>query len=280
MGFNQCLTCPSSRPALSSGQCLPVCSRSQFLDSISSCKSCDASCTSCSGAGPGACLACGTNQVLKAGTCVSSACTNGSVVPGLGACLSDLVTSSNSTLPSYTPPPSAPRSRGMPWWQILLMSLGSIFLVVLLAVGWRRYARKWARAKTHAWRHRFDKRFGLNPQPGIVDEEIEDRRLERVRRLEEAIQVKSPRGFDRAPSPVLLVSSGDRYRDSFSKPARSPTMMDSPRTKRSENLLRFSTTTGTSSYGAPETLQPMPLNAANRSQPAMYQRERQNLSIL
>ena len=191
---------------------------------------------------------------------------------GLGVCLSDLVTGSNSTLSSYTLPASASRGRALPWWQILLITLGVVSIVVLLVVGWHRYAKKWARAKTHAWRHRFDKRSVVNPQPTIVNEEREDRRLERVRQLEEARHVTPPREFDRVPSPVSPI---DRY--SLSKPPRRLYTMDA---LRSGNLLRFSTTSGSSSLDDPESLHPMPMDAASRSQPAMYQRDKQNLSIL
>ena len=105
-------------------------------------------------------------------------------------------------------PASASQGRALSGWQILLITLGVVSIVVLLVLGWHRYAKKWARAKTHAWRHRFDKRSVVNPQPPIVDEEIVDRRLERVQQLEEARRVTSPREFDRVPSPVSPI---DRY---------------------------------------------------------------------
>ncbi|KAJ7889227.1 TNFR/NGFR cysteine-rich region family protein [Mycena leptocephala] len=153
--FNQCTSCPSSRPVLTNGRCLPTCSKTQFFDPTSStCLPCDSSCSSCSGSGPSQCLACSSaDQVLRAGTCVAAACQQStSVVPGLGACLSELVDVPSTTAPGVPPLPSvtglnAPTTistprRGLAWWEILLMALGCAFIFLVIVWLWRRRARK------------------------------------------------------------------------------------------------------------------------------------------
>ncbi|KAJ7245392.1 insulin-like growth factor binding protein [Mycena haematopus] len=155
--FTQCASCPASRPVLTNGRCLPTCSKTQFFDPTSeTCIACDASCSSCSGAGPSQCLACSSSdQVLRAGTCVAAACQQSTiVVPGLGACLSELVfvPSSSSSDPNAAPIPSAtginaptvlsaPR-RALAWWEILLMALGCAFIFLAIVWLWRHRARK------------------------------------------------------------------------------------------------------------------------------------------
>ncbi|PAV23032.1 growth factor receptor domain-containing [Pyrrhoderma noxium] len=155
--FNHCPTCPSSRPVLSNGRCLPVCSKAEFFDSASgSCKSCDSSCASCSGDGGANCLSCANdNNILRSGRCVSTACESGtSVVNGLGICLSDLVAipqtssptgTSSGILPSITgidSPIVEDRGQRLEWWQIFLMALGCAFVILVLLLCWRRQARK------------------------------------------------------------------------------------------------------------------------------------------
>ncbi|KAF7338781.1 Growth factor receptor domain-containing protein [Mycena sanguinolenta] len=154
--FNQCTSCPASRPVLTNGRCLPTCSKTQFFDpTSSSCIACDPSCSSCSGAGPSQCLACSaSDQVLRAGTCVPAACQQStSVVPGLGACLSELVFVPSSSDPNAAPLPSATgintpttttvaARRPLAWWEILLMALGCAFIFLVIVWLWRRRARK------------------------------------------------------------------------------------------------------------------------------------------
>ncbi|THV05670.1 hypothetical protein K435DRAFT_744555 [Dendrothele bispora CBS 962.96] len=158
--FNQCSSCPSSRPVLSNdGRCLPTCSKSQFFDKTSSsCQSCHESCDTCFGSGKDECLSCSNGEVVKSGSCVQASCTNNStVVQGLGVCLSELVqvpqpsgTSSNvPALPSLTglsspttePPASSGKLR-LEWWEILLMALGCAFIFLVIVLCWRRRARR------------------------------------------------------------------------------------------------------------------------------------------
>ncbi|KAF9484961.1 growth factor receptor domain-containing protein [Pholiota conissans] len=160
--FNQCASCPEGLPVLSSGRCLPTCTKNQFYDPTSkSCQACDSSCSSCSGAGPNSCLACASStSVLRSGACVSANCGSASnVIPGLGVCLSELVQTVATTpgataspLPSITgisDPTVVVGKRGLEWWEILLMALGCAF--IFIAVLWlcRRRARK-QRAKRTA----------------------------------------------------------------------------------------------------------------------------------
>ena len=173
--FNQCSACPSKRPVLASGRCLPTCGQSEFFDLTSSaCQDCDSSCSSCSGSGPNHCLACSSStQVLLAGSCVPANCTGSSdVIPNLGVCLSDLVqipststtitttiTSSSSAFSfssslSVSSPSSTSESQGLqgpqghtinhnvPWWLILCIVLGCVFILIFILLLWRRCARK------------------------------------------------------------------------------------------------------------------------------------------
>jgi hypothetical protein len=212
--FNQCSSCPSQLPVLTNGRCLPTCSKGQFFDTTSSsCQPCDGSCSSCSGSGATNCLACSqSSQVLKGGSCVAANC-NGtsSVVPGLGVCLSTLVsvpatgTGNSPPLPSISglsSPTAQPIRRGLAWWEILLMTLGCAFIFMVILMFWRRRARK-QRAKQTAqfasakaldrkdnWRWklvRFGERlFGHSPSKLAENGESEEIRLLKLRNAEEA----------------------------------------------------------------------------------------------
>ena len=206
--FNQCSSCNPNRPVLTSGRCLPTCSKAQFFDrTSSSCQTCDASCLSCSASGPGNCLSCSNpNQVLRRGSCVTATCTSSSsVVPGLGVCLSDLVQVPSTTNPGQPLPsitgltnPIAVARRPLAWWEILLMALGCAFIFFCVLACWRRRARK-KRAKRTAqfaiakslqpprtWRGRLarfgERLFGYGP----ADAESEEIKLMKLRNAEEA----------------------------------------------------------------------------------------------
>lgn len=135
---------------LSSGRCLPTCSKNQFFDaSSSSCQSCDNSCASCSGSGSSNCLSCSDgNSVLRGGSCVTASCSaDTNVVAGLGACFSDLVAipdsaSKNTTITGLDSPAVDDKGTKLEWWQILLMALGCAFVVLCLLLCWRRRAKK------------------------------------------------------------------------------------------------------------------------------------------
>lgn len=162
--FNQCSSCPSGRPVLTNGRCLPTCAQNQFFDkTTSTCQTCDSSCSSCIGAGPSSCLACGdsNNKVLRGGSCVDASCKSStSVVPGMGVCLSELVvvpepsgTANVPPLPSITgintpAPPAKSNPNRLQWWQILLMALGCAFIFTIFLLCWRRRARKQRANKT------------------------------------------------------------------------------------------------------------------------------------
>ncbi|KAG5639183.1 hypothetical protein H0H81_006087 [Sphagnurus paluster] len=193
--FNQCSSCPSDRPVLSNGRCLPTCSRSQYFDpATSSCQTCDSSCSSCSGPGPSNCLACSSaSQVLRVGSCVSANCQGSSnVIPGLGVCLSELVQTATPSgtgapaLPSITglTNPTSTSTRPLAWWEILLMALGCVFIVGLFLLCWRHRARRQRAQRTAlfvsakrldrnlTWRGRLvrlgERFFGHHPQRGQV----------------------------------------------------------------------------------------------------------------
>ena len=211
--FNQCSSCPPNLPVLSNGRCLPTCSKTQFFDTESgSCQSCDSSCSSCSAAGPSNCLACSSStSVLRGGTCVAANCNeNGttttataSVVPGLGVCLSDLVSVSGSSasvpLPTITginSPATINTGRRLAWWEILLMTLGCvlIFLCVLALFRKRMRAKRAKRTAEFAatknidargvgWRAKFSSLFSRGAR--IPKEDKVALRVERLRNREE-----------------------------------------------------------------------------------------------
>ena len=215
--FNQCSSCPPDRPVLTSGRCLPTCSKSQYFDKTSSsCQPCDSSCSSCSGAGPSNCLACSSNtQTLRGGSCAPTTCSGSStVVPGLGICLSELVdvpspsgTSSEPPLPSISgldQPANVTKNstRPLAWWEILLMALGCAFIFVVILMLWRRHARK-KRAQATAvfasakrldrpagWRWRLirfgEKLFGHKRSRLVPAYENDQMRMEKLRTLEDA----------------------------------------------------------------------------------------------
>ena len=215
--FNQCSSCPSDRPVLTNGRCLPTCSKSQFFDKTSSsCQSCDASCSSCSGAGPSNCLACSNSkEVLRGGSCVPSSCSSSSsIVPGLGICLSDLVvvptpSGTAAPLPTVsgidTPTTEQTTSvvrRPLEWWQILLMALGCAFIFIAVLMCWRRRARKRRAAATAnfaaakrlshsgSWRLRLarfgERLFGHRKGQRWMLPDDRDIRLQKLRAAEEA----------------------------------------------------------------------------------------------
>ncbi|KAG2087851.1 growth factor receptor domain-containing protein [Suillus cothurnatus] len=166
------------------------------------------------------------------GTCTSANCTSGtSVVPSLGACLSELVlvspsgTSSGAVPSGLSTPATITTTQRLQWWEILLMALGCAFIFVAFLYCWRRRARK-QRAKATAafasakalhkqnWRWRLarfgERLFGHNRSPRPESEEIA---LWKLRHAEEArhhnemeklmiAQGYSRSGSSRSPSPL------------------------------------------------------------------------------
>ncbi|KAF8602810.1 hypothetical protein BDV93DRAFT_545182, partial [Ceratobasidium sp. AG-I] len=141
----QCTTCPPSRPLKSpTGTCLPAssCGAQSFFDTASSaCVKCDASCSSCLGAGLGLCSACSEGSLLRSGKCVPSTC-EGGTVGGLGICLQDLVTLA----------PTPPKPSGLSTLQIALIASSAVLLLLLIVLPlWRRRARMRRASQTAAF---------------------------------------------------------------------------------------------------------------------------------
>ncbi|EGN96298.1 hypothetical protein SERLA73DRAFT_94428 [Serpula lacrymans var. lacrymans S7.3] len=283
--FSQCTSCNKALPVLTNGRCLPTCSQSQFFDTTSStCQSCDQSCSSCSGSGPSNCLACSSSsQVLRGGSCTSANCSSGSsVVPGLGACLSELVLipqasgTSASALPSITglsTPISTTTKQTLQWWEILLMALGCAFIFLVFMMCWRRRARKQRAKETAAfasnlnrkrsWRWRLarfgERLFGHSPSRLPEGEDI---KLAKLRAAEEARHHQemekligayeySRAGSSRAPSPLPPLED-HKHRNSY----------DYPYTNGSHRLSGgslYSQVTGVPRHG-PEPRQPVKTN--------------------
>ncbi|GAA5925854.1 hypothetical protein JCM1841_006338 [Sporobolomyces salmonicolor] len=148
--FDTCLTCPSSRPVLSStGTCLSTCSRTEYYDTAKGdCVACDSECETCSGAGGSSCLSCSGDSRLRDGSCVSTADDDGdgcSVIEGFGVCLEDLVTvEARSEADGKT----TPARLALPWWTILLIVLGALALLVIGFLIFRRKEQKRRRLHT------------------------------------------------------------------------------------------------------------------------------------
>ena len=170
-GFDKCTSCASARPVLSSnGRCLMTCAKNQYHDSSSSgsgaCQSCDASCSTCVSSGSSSCLTCPSGKVLRQGECVDALCTGGNAVGIVdsfgGICLSNLVSVApglpftpivsstgqkskpTATAPGSTPTSSGPTksgTRGFAWWQLLLVSMGTVAVVALCLLLWRQRAK-------------------------------------------------------------------------------------------------------------------------------------------
>ncbi|QRV86896.1 proprotein convertase subtilisin/kexin type 5 [Ceratobasidium sp. AG-Ba] len=139
-GNTQCASCPPNRPVKTQdGRCLPAssCGAQAYFDTgAGTCKACDAGCENCVGAGSGMCSACAEGKVLSGGKCVDVVCEGGMV---FGVCLSSLVVA----LPTSSKPTTASPL------QIALASTGSLSLLVLGLLVWRRRARN-RRAKETA----------------------------------------------------------------------------------------------------------------------------------
>ena len=284
--FNQCTSCNKNLPVPTNGRCLATCSQNQYFDVTSStCQSCDGSCASCSGSGPNNCLACSSSsQVLRGGTCAAANCSSGTnVVPGLGACLAELVlvpsSSGSSPLPSIPgiSTPTSKTTQPLAWWEILLMALGCAFIFVAFLYCWRRRARKQRAKETAAfasakalnhksnWRlrlMRFRQRlFGHSPsEPRPDSEEIALWKLRAAeearhnRELEEKLveayafsRASSPHGLKHAEMHSQRLSGASLYSEATGIPHRGP----EPRQPVKTNPLtsRFSSTTlGSSVY--------------------------------
>ncbi|KDE04791.1 hypothetical protein MVLG_04755 [Microbotryum lychnidis-dioicae p1A1 Lamole] len=135
------VTCSTCVPGsyLYQGICYNPCPNGTAVSTDeTSCVPCDSSCSTCYGR---------SNTVLSSGACVAS--TNScQVIPGFGACLSQLVVVSVAD--------SAPVSskKKLPWWWILLSLLLTLFS--LLGGFW------WWRRKDKARRRKRTERFGLD----------------------------------------------------------------------------------------------------------------------
>ncbi|KAJ7198726.1 hypothetical protein GGX14DRAFT_373774 [Mycena pura] len=139
---SNCLFCPSSRPVLTDGRCLPTCNKTQFFDPT--CVACNWSCSSCSGSGPSQCLVCASaSQVRHAGTCVAASCQQAGICPARRR---------RSAIPWRNTPTAvaAPRC-ALAWWEILLMALRCAFIFIFIMWWWRRRSRKRRVECTKRW---------------------------------------------------------------------------------------------------------------------------------
>lgn len=190
--------------------------------------------------------------MLRSGTCVAASC--GSVVPGLGVCLSELVATKSSD-PSAPPMPSVSGintptvvKKRLEWWQILLMALGCAFIFVVILWCCRRRQRKKRAEKTElfavgairnrgqtSWRWRLikfiqdlsgrgRKRVVVRPGIKIVHlglREQEDLALQELRAAEEARAFESARSIKSKPSTTQTTGEEDMVRliGSYNQPS-------------------------------------------------------------
>ena len=142
------------------------------------------------------------------------------VVPGLGVCLSDLVSVPQVSGTSVVPLPSITGintpaviggSRRLTWWEILLMTLGCVFIFLCVLALFRRRMRakrakrtaEFAAAKNidsrgMSWRQRLGSLFSRGPQ--VPKEEKVALRVARLRNLEEERHVAALGKLGVAPS--------------------------------------------------------------------------------
>lgn len=168
--FNQCLSCPSNNPILTTAKrCVTTCAKTEYFDSSSgTCKSCDSSCGSCSGGGSTSCLSCASStQVLRAGKCTNVDCGNGQgPTSGLGICLAEIVqVPGNSGSPPVSIPPvdpnasqPIPHGHKLTWWQILLIVLGVLLVLIIILILWRRRQRKKRAQQTEQFKQNMEKK--------------------------------------------------------------------------------------------------------------------------
>lgn len=138
------------------GRCSNTCPASTFWQSsMSTCVSCFANCTSCTGPGEAQCLSCAPGSMLKGGSCGYGGCP---VVQDLGVCLQD------------------DNDNGNTWWPWLLSVL--LLLAIFGSVAWWVYRnRRHRRANTAAFAATLD------------DQEIE----KRMAGLAGVFQILNPR---------------------------------------------------------------------------------------
>lgn len=145
---DKCLTCPSSRPILSRGRCLPFCPQGQFFHAPNAtCTPCAANCRSCLNAE--SCTSCREGFTLASGVCTPASC-DGPFAQGLGICLSALVQSAEMAA-AITAPPA--KSRSLLW---LLGLFAALALLAAAGVLWVRRERARTRAATAAFAQRLD----------------------------------------------------------------------------------------------------------------------------
>lgn len=169
--------------------------------------------------------------------CNGNGTTTAAVVPGLGVCLSDLVsvpqvsgTSVPIPLPTITgiDSPAAVNSGGrrLAWWEILLMTLGCVFIFVCVLVLFRRRMRAKRAKRTAAfaaaknidargagWRAKLGSLFSsLSPfsrGPRVPKEEKVALQVARLRNLEEERHMAALGKL--GVSPGLLAAPGSQY---------------------------------------------------------------------
>lgn len=88
-----CTSCPPDRPVLHNNRCFDHCPKAMYFDGTT-CQRCAPGCSSCI-ASAATCTSCSEGSVLRGGECKPADCT---LVPGLGLCMSDLVTSDDRRL--------------------------------------------------------------------------------------------------------------------------------------------------------------------------------------
>ncbi|CAI2169143.1 15334_t:CDS:2 [Funneliformis geosporum] len=157
--INQCTKCPPNRPIIKDGQCVEVCPMGTYADE-SGCNKCNEDCSSCVGPSPDQCLGCNDqSKVLLGGSC-SGSCPSGSELIKSERLCQNLVTE------EILPPEKTKeeqkqeyffnKTKGIEWWHILLIVLGSILFLIIGVLLLRCVAVKRRQKKTKEFGEQFD----------------------------------------------------------------------------------------------------------------------------
>ncbi|RIA86199.1 insulin-like growth factor binding protein [Glomus cerebriforme] len=155
-GINQCTKCPPNRPILTKdGQCIEICPMGTYADENGQCQKCHADCSSCVGPNNDQCLGCSDQtKVLLGGTC-SGSCPAGSELNKI-----ERLCQLNNEV--FLPPGEVNKqeqsttSKGLLWWHILLIALGSLIFLILFALLIRCLAVKRRKQKTQEFGDQID----------------------------------------------------------------------------------------------------------------------------
>ncbi|GBB91359.1 hypothetical protein RclHR1_01860013 [Rhizophagus clarus] len=157
-GINQCTKCPPNRPILTKdGQCVEVCQKGFYADESNQCQKCNDDCSSCVGPRNDQCLGCNDqSKILLGGTC-SGSCPVGSELIKIEKLCQKL--NGEDIVPPGEVVKDQKQSNTtikLQWWHILIIAVGSLLLVILVALLIRCVAVKRRKMKTKEFGEQID----------------------------------------------------------------------------------------------------------------------------